>query len=87
MSTFEFRDAPEGTLVRILFTWGKTRREREEATETRAFLADVVERGQVALTKVLTAEMAHRAALADGVPPEPVAPASMDRELREPILG
>ena len=44
MSTFEFQDAPDGTLVRVLFTWGKSQREREKATAERAFLADVVGR-------------------------------------------
>ena len=31
VSTFAFEDVPEGTRVRVLFTWGKSRREREEA--------------------------------------------------------
>ena len=85
VSTFEFHDVPDGTLVRTFFTWGRSRREREDATAVRAFLADVVGRGQVALHDVLTAEMARRAALAADAPPEPVAPGSQDRELREPV--
>ena len=34
---------------------------------------------------LLTAEMSRRAALAAEQPSEPVAPGSLDRELREPI--
>jgi hypothetical protein len=85
VSTFEFQDAPDGTRVRILFTWGKSRREREEAAPVRDFLADIVGRGQGALHDVLVAEMARRATLSTEAPPEPVAPGSLDREIREPV--
>ena len=47
--------------------------------------ADLVERGQSNLHDVLVEEMARRAALAADAPPEPAAPGSLDRELREPI--
>ena len=85
VDTFAFEDAPEGTLVRILFTWGRSRREREETATVRDFIADLVERGQAALHEVLVEEMARRVALAADAPPEPVAPGSLDRELREPV--
>jgi uncharacterized protein YndB with AHSA1/START domain len=85
--TFAFEDVPEGTRVRVLFTWGKNRREREAAVGAREFIADLVERGQDNLAVVLAEEMARRAALATGAPPEPEAPESKDRELREPIRG
>ncbi len=85
MSTFMFEDAPEGTRVRLLFTWGKSRREREELTSVRDFIADLIERGQSNLHDVLAEEMARRAALAVDAPPEPVRPRSQDRELREPV--
>ncbi len=85
VSTYAFLDVPEGTRVRILFTWGKNRREREELASVRDFVADVVGRGQAALSEVLAEEMARRATLAADAPPEPVAPGSMDRELRAPV--
>ena len=85
VSTYAFEDAPEGTRVRILFTWGKNRREREELASVRDFIADLVGRGQATLHDVLAEEMARRAALAADAPPEPVAPGSLDRELREPV--
>ena len=85
VSTYAFTDAPEGTLVRILFTWGRSRREREAGTGVRDFLADVVGRGQASLRDVLATEMADRAALATDAPPEPDTPTSQDRELREPV--
>jgi uncharacterized protein YndB with AHSA1/START domain len=84
-STFKFEDTPEGTRVRLLFTWGRSRREREELASVRDFVADLVERGQSNLHAILTEEMSRRAALAADAPPEPVTPGSMDRELREPI--
>ena len=84
-STFAFADNPDGTRVRLLFTWGKSRKEREEQPATRAFLAGLVERGQENLHAVLTEEMARRASVAAATPPEPVAPESLDREIREPI--
>ncbi len=51
----------------------------------RDFIADLVERGQSNLHALLIEEMARRATLAAEAPPEPVAPGSLDRELREPI--
>ena len=84
-STFAFADNPDGTRVRLLFTWGKTRKEREEQPATRDFLAGLVERGQENLHAVLTGEMARRASVAAATPPEPAAPESLDREIREPI--
>ena len=85
--TFAFEDVPEGTRVRVLFTWGKNRREREAAVGAREFIADLVERGQDNLAVVLAEEMARRAAIATDASPEPEAPGSRDRELREPIRG
>jgi uncharacterized protein YndB with AHSA1/START domain len=84
-STFAFADDPGGTRLRLLFTWGRSRREREAQPAIRDFLADVVERGQAALGSVLAAEMARRDALAADAPPEPAPPESLDREIREPI--
>ena len=69
----------------MLFTWGKSRREREAMAPVRDFIADVVERGQAALHDLLVEEMRRRAAQAADEPPEPVAPGSMDRELLEPV--
>ena len=85
VSTFTFEDAPDGTRVRLLFTWGKSRREREATAPVRDFIADAVERGQAALHDLLVEEMSRRAAQAADEPPEPVAPGSMDRELLEPV--
>ena len=85
VSSFTYEDVPEGTRVRLLFTWGKSRREREESTGLNDLLADLVGRGQTTLGRVLAEEMARRASLAAEAPPEPVAPGSMDRELREPV--
>ena len=85
VSSFTYEDVPEGTRVRLLFTWGKSRREREESTGLIDLLADLVGRGQTTLGRVLADEMARRAALAAEAPPEPVTPGSMDRELREPM--
>lgn len=85
VSSFTYEDVPEGTRVRLLFTWGKSRREREESTGLNDLLADLVGRGQTTLGRVLAEEMARRATLAADAPPEPVAPGSMDRELREPV--
>jgi uncharacterized protein YndB with AHSA1/START domain len=85
LSTFTFEDAPDGTRVRLLFTWGKSRREREATAPVRDFIADAVERGQAALHDLLVEEMGRRAAQAADDPPEPVAPDSMDRELLEPV--
>jgi hypothetical protein len=48
-------------------------------------LADIIGRGLTALHRLLSEEMARRATLAAAAPPEPVAPGSMDRELREPL--
>ncbi len=85
VSTFAFEDALEGTRVRILFTWGRNRREREELASVRDFIAGLIERGQSNLHDVLAEEMARRAALAADAPPEPAAAASLGRELREPV--
>ena len=80
VSSYVFQDAPDGTQVRVLFTWGKSRREREEGTAVREFLHDLVSRGHAALRDVLAGEMARRAVAAADAPPEPVAPGSQDRE-------
>ncbi len=85
VSTFGFEDAPDGTRIRMLFTWGRNRREREEVSAVRDFLADVIGRGQAALHDVLAEEMARRVALTAEAPPEPAAPESLDRELRDPV--
>jgi uncharacterized protein YndB with AHSA1/START domain len=86
VSTFTFEDVPEGTRVRVLFTWGKSRREREEeGAPAREFIGDLVSRGHAALHDVLVAEMARRASLAADAPPEPSAPESRDREILEPV--
>jgi uncharacterized protein YndB with AHSA1/START domain len=85
VSTFVFEDTPDGTLVRVLATWGKNRREREELTVVRDIVADLVGRGQTALHSVLIEEMARRAELSAGAPPEPAAPESREREIREPV--
>ena len=88
VSTFMFQEHPDGTRVRTLFTWGKNRREREAlAVDVLDFVTDVVNRGQAALREILVEEMDRRASLAAEAPPEPAAPESLDRELREPILG
>lgn len=44
VSTYAFQDAPQGTLVRLLFTWGKNRREREKLASVRELLADLMGR-------------------------------------------
>jgi uncharacterized protein YndB with AHSA1/START domain len=87
ISTFEFEDDPGGTRVRVRFTWGKNRRERErpELAFIPGMLGSIVEPGQAKLHEVLVEEMAQRAALAAAAGPEPVPPASGDRELREPV--
>jgi uncharacterized protein YndB with AHSA1/START domain len=85
MSSFVLEDAPGGTRVQVLFTWGKSKRERDETPEARAFLAHVVSEGQALLRAVLAEEMARRATLASDDPAEPDAPASRDRELLEPV--
>jgi uncharacterized protein YndB with AHSA1/START domain len=85
LSTFTYEDVPDGTLVRITATWGKSRREREELTVVRDIVADLVGRGQAKLHEVLAEETARRATLAAEAPPEPAAPESMEREIREPV--
>jgi hypothetical protein len=85
VSSFTYEDVPEGTRVRLLFTWGRSRREREESPAVNEMLADLIGRGLTALHRLLSEEMARRATLAAEAPPEPVAPGSMDRELREPV--
>ncbi len=87
VSTFQFEDAPGGTRVRLLFTWGKNRREREELASMREFIADLVGRGQATLHDVLSDEMTRRATLAAEAPPEPAPPGSQDREILQPISG
>jgi uncharacterized protein YndB with AHSA1/START domain len=84
-STFAFEDVEAGTHVRILFTWGRNRREREATAAMRDFIGPLVELGQSNLHDVLVEEMAGRAAAAAEAPPEPAAPESLERELREPI--
>jgi uncharacterized protein YndB with AHSA1/START domain len=85
VSTYAFEDAPEGTRMRLLFTWGKNRREQAELSSVRDLVADLIERGQARLHVVLAEEMVRRSALAAGAAPEPEAPASLGRELSEPI--
>jgi uncharacterized protein YndB with AHSA1/START domain/class 3 adenylate cyclase len=85
LSTFTFEDVPDGTRVRLLFTWGKSRREREAMGPVRDFVVDAISRGQAALHDLLVDEMNRRSDLAAEEPPEPVAPGSMDRELLEPV--
>jgi uncharacterized protein YndB with AHSA1/START domain len=85
VSTFAFEDHPDGTLVRLRFTWGRSRKEREAMAPARDMIAGLVERGQATLRGVLAREMARRASLAAEAPPEPVPPESLDREIREPI--
>ena len=88
VSTFAFADVPEGTRVRVLFTWGKSRRDREEdGGPAREFLDGLVTRGHTALRAVLVAEMARRDAASTAAPPEPATPPSLDREIREPVAG
>jgi uncharacterized protein YndB with AHSA1/START domain len=85
ISTFEFEDVPDGTRVRIRFTWGKNKREREELSFVPGLLGGLVEPGQAKLHEVLAEEMARRATVAAETPAEPAAPESRDRELLEPI--
>ena len=85
MTSYTYEDVPDGTRVRLLFSWARTRREREAMAPVRDFIADVVERGQAALHDLLVEEMARRSQLAADEPPEPVAPGSLDRELLEPV--
>ncbi len=84
-SSFVLEDVPDGTHIRTLFTWGKSRREREESVGVRDFLAEVVAQGQAQLRIVLAEELERRAALVGDAPPEPDAPSSRDRELLEPV--
>lgn len=85
MSSFVLEDVPDGTRVRVLFTWGKSKRERDESPDAKAFLAHVVGEGQTQLRALLAEEMLRRATLAGDDPAEPDAPASRDRELLEPV--
>ena len=85
LSTFAFEDIPDGTAIRMLFSWGRNRKEREAMSEARDLVAGLVERGQATLREVLAAEMAARAAVAAVAPPEPDAPTSLEREILEPI--
>lgn len=84
-SSFVLEDVPDGTRVRCLFTWGKSKRERDESHDVRAYLGDLVGRGQRQLRDLLAEEMDRRATLAGDEPAEPDAPASQDRELLEPV--
>jgi hypothetical protein len=85
LSTFAYEDTADGTHVRLLFTWGRNRKEREAMAWAREVVAELVERGMTNLRAILTEEMAARAAAAADAPAEPDAPASLDREIREPI--
>jgi uncharacterized protein YndB with AHSA1/START domain len=85
VNTFAFEDTAEGTRVRILFTWGRNRREREQMAAARDFIAPLVERGQTNLRALLAQEVARRAAEAAEAPPEPAPAASLGREISEPV--
>ena len=85
LSTFAFEDVPGGTGVRMLFTWGRNRKEREAMAGAKELVAELVERGQATLRTVLAEEMAARASAVADTPAEPDAPTSLDREIREPI--
>ena len=87
LSTFAYEDLPDGTGIRMLFTWGRNRKEREAMAGAKELVAELVERGQANLRAVLAEEMAARAAAAADTPDEPAAPTSLDREIREPIRG
>ena len=53
MSTYMYQDVPDGTQVRLLFTWGKSRRERhEDGAPIRGFLDELVNTGQAALREI-----------------------------------
>jgi uncharacterized protein YndB with AHSA1/START domain len=84
-NTFAFEDVEDGTRVRILFTWGRNRREREASAAMRDVIGPLVELGQSNLHDVLVEEMSSRAATTAEAPPEPAAPESLERELREPV--
>ena len=85
-STYAYQDVLDGTRVRVLFTWGKSRREREEdGAPIREFLDELVSRGHARLREILVVEMARLATLAAETPPEPVTPGSLDREILEPV--
>jgi uncharacterized protein YndB with AHSA1/START domain/class 3 adenylate cyclase len=85
VSTFTFDDVPGGTRVRLLFTWGRNRKEQEAMTAVRDLLADVIGRGQAALGRVLAEELARQATLVEDSPPEPEAPASLGRQTLQPV--
>ena len=85
LSTVAFDDVPDGTGIRMLFTWGRNRKEREAMAAAKELVAELVERGQANLRAVLAEEMAARTAAAADAPAEPDAPTSLDREIREPI--
>jgi uncharacterized protein YndB with AHSA1/START domain/class 3 adenylate cyclase len=85
LSTFVYADVADGTAIRMLFTWGRNRKEREAMAGARDLVAGLVERGQASLREVLAEEMASRAAAEADAPPEPDAPISRERELLEPI--
>ena len=84
VSTFAFEEVPEGTRVRVLVTWGKNRRERDELAFVPQLMAGIFEPGQAKLHAVLADEMARRAQASADLPPEPVPPASAGRELSQP---
>ena len=55
---------PDGSRVRMSFTWGKNKREREKLSFVPGMLAGIFEPGQAKLHEVLAVEMARRAAVA-----------------------
>jgi Protein of unknown function (DUF2652)/Polyketide cyclase / dehydrase and lipid transport len=86
VSMYAFEEVPDGTRVRILFTWGKNRREREEQSAVRDLLAGMIVPGQAKLHAVLADEMTRRDTIAAEGPPEPVPPQSDGRELSRPVI-
>jgi hypothetical protein len=85
LSTFTYEEVEDGTHVRLLFTWGRNRKEREAMAGARDVVAELIERGMANLRALLEREMAARAAAVADAPAEPDAPTSLDREIREPI--
>ena len=86
VSSFVFEDVPDGTPRPDPVHLGQEpARNAKRPPAVHEFLADVIGRGQANLRAVLVEEMDRRAALAAEAPPEPDAPGSLDRELREPV--
>jgi len=85
ITTYALQDAAEGTIVRTLVTWGRSRRDREALAPVRDFVAHAFEGGMRNLRDLLAAEVEGRAAQAADDPPEPDAPVSLERQLREPV--